>query len=213
MKSLSVFIVQGLLWLYMLGFGMADHLQAQNFGGGAAASLTVSQIAGDLASGYQKAGVSGGFYVFHAAGKQGRIQMELNFIQKGAGRKADPDDLSVFSYSRRLNYIELPLIYAYTIDPLIVMMGVSADFYAGGREKIDGYRNDNFSADDWKKMTLNSIVGIKYRLGEKLWLQIRSTNSINSIRKAPVPGNVRRYSRNKFGEFNDVLSFGFARSF
>lgn len=213
MRGFVILAVYCNLCFHLLGFSHASRLHAQNFGGGAAAALTVSQIAGDLASGYHKAGVSGGFYVFHAAGKHGHIQMELNFIQKGSARKGDPDDPTTFSFMRRLNYVELPLIYRYSIDPLIVMIGVSADFYAGGIEKIDGYRNDNFKADDWKKMTFNTIVGIRYQLAEKLWLQIRSTNSLNSIRKAPVPGNVRRYSLNKYGEFNDVLSFGLARSF
>ncbi|PKP52356.1 MAG: hypothetical protein CVT92_09340 [Bacteroidetes bacterium HGW-Bacteroidetes-1] len=190
-------------------FSMSS-IHSQSFNGGINAGITVSQIAGDGMAGYNKAGLYGGFFVQYFVNQSSSLQMELSYIQKGSARSENPNDPTIFQYLRRLNYIELPLIFQYHLRPLIFEAGLSADFLAGSFEESN-YQLMNQN-DLWRKVTLNTIFGIKYVLNDNWMVSIRTVNSINSIRNNSVPFNVRRYTRS-YGEFNDVLVFGLSYKF
>jgi hypothetical protein len=183
---------------------------AQSFNGGINAALAISQIAGDGMSGYNKAGIQAGFFVNYKLKPDIALQMELAYIQKGSAQSENPDDPESFQFLRRLNYIELPLLIQYYLKPLILEVGISTDFLAGSLEEIDYQFNEQ--PDVWRKTTFNTVFSVKYMISENLMASIRTTNSINSIRKNTVPLNVRRYTKT-FGEYNDVLSFGLSYQF
>lgn len=178
-------------------------MQAQVFNGGLKAGMVVSQIAGDGFSGFEKVGVNGGFFIQYYLKPKVSLQMELAYIQKGSSHHSAPDDPASMSYLLRLNYIELPLLFQYHLDPIVFEAGLSMDFLAGQLEEINSQPNDQ--GDAWEKMNLASVLGVQYKLSKKWSLSIRSINSINSIRKESVPLNVKRYSR-KFGAFNDAIA-------
>ncbi|MDO8898994.1 MAG: porin family protein [Bacteroidales bacterium] len=188
-----------------------SHLSfAQNFKGGVNAGLAISQIAGDGLSGYNKAGIHTGFFVNYLVKPNVAVQMELAYIQKGSAQSENPDNPQGFQFLRRLNYIELPLLLQYQLKPLLLEVGVSADFLAGTYEEINYQFNEQ--PDVWRKSTLNTVLGVKYMIGNNLMINIRTTNSINSIRKNTVPLNVRRYTKT-YGEYNDVITFGLSYQF
>lgn len=176
---------------------------AQSFNGGIKAGMVVSQIAGDGFSGFNKVGLNGGFFVQYYVKPVVSLQMELAYIQKGSAHTLNPDDPESVGYLLRMNYVELPLLIQYHLNPLVFELGLSMDFLAGQSEKINSQPNDQ--GDAWRKLNIASVVGLQYRLSEKWSASIRSINSINSIRKESVPLNVRRYSK-KFGAFNDVIA-------
>jgi hypothetical protein len=70
----------------------------------------------------------------------------------------------------------------------------------------------NDQLQNWRKMNVNTVVGVRYQLTDHWQLILRSINSVHSLRKNSVPLNVRRYSK-KYGEFNDVILFGVAHQF
>ncbi|KAF0131150.1 MAG: hypothetical protein FD155_814 [Bacteroidetes bacterium] len=177
--------------------------KAQSFNGGIKAGLVVSQIAGDGFSGFNKVGLNGGFFVQYYVKPVVSLQMELAYIQKGSANTLNPDDPESVGYLLRMNYVELPLLIQYHLNPLVLELGLSMDFLAGQSEKINSQPNDQ--GDAWRKLNIASVIGLQYHLSEKWSASIRSINSINSIRKESVPLNVRRYSK-KFGAFNDVIA-------
>jgi hypothetical protein len=181
------------------------NLQAQTFNGGAKAAIVVSQIAGDGFSGFNKAGVNAGFFVQYQWSSAWSAQMDLAYIQKGSAQKLNPDDPSSYSYLLRLNYVELPLVLQYHLAPLVLEVGISLDFLAGYFEEIDYQINDQGEA--WKKMNVNSVIGVQYQLNERWIVSIRSINSITSLRKNSIPLNVRRYGT-AYGAYNDAISVG-----
>lgn len=193
------------LSLLMLCISLSVH--SQPFGGGIRAGLNASQIAGDGASGYHKAGFAGGFSVYYFTNETNRLQLELGYSRKGSARRPDAEDPSITQFNRRINYVEVPLLYQSQLGMLRIGAGLSADVLTTAGEKIDGYPNASFNRSDWRKLCLNSVVELQYNLAKNLALIVRSTNSLHSIRKNSVPGNVRRFSR-QYGEFNDVLFFG-----
>jgi len=176
---------------------------AQSFNGGIKAGMVVSQIAGDGFSGFNKVGLNGGFFVQYHVKPAVSLQMELAYIQKGSAHNLNPDDPASINYLLRMNYIELPVLIQYHLNPLVFEVGLSMDFLAGQMEEINNQPNDQ--GDAWRKLNVASVIGLQYRLNKKWSASIRSINSINSIRKESVPLNVRRYSKN-YGAFNDVIA-------
>lgn len=194
---------------FFLTFFIPTLLLSQSFNGGVQAGLAVSQIAGDGMSGYNKAGIQAGFFVNYKLQEKLSVQMELAYIQKGSAR-AENIETGESQYLRRLNYIELPLILQYHLQPLLIEAGLSADFLAASMEEINYQVNDQ--SQIWRKMNVNTVIGLRYQLTDHLQLILRSINSVHSIRKNSVPLNVRRYSK-KYGEYNDVILFGMAYQF
>lgn len=180
-------------------------VSAQKFGGGITLGGVSSQVAGDRYSGFKKAGITGGFYVNLELGNNSLLQMELTFMQKGA-RYNMSDDAVVTDderppYLLRLSYISLPLIYQYRIKSFMFEGGLNADFLVGHYEEINLEEN---TLDDWRFISFATVFGVRYFITERVSVGLRTINSINSIRKHAVEGNVKRYS-NKYGAFNDVL--------
>jgi hypothetical protein len=182
---------------------------AQQFNGGVMLGGAATTVAGDRYGGFNKAGLYGGAFVNLSVGEFSYLQLELAFFQKGARNKENPDVPDLNQYLLRLNYVELPLVYQYRIAHIRFEAGVSFDFLMHHYEEVN---YQPIETDVWKGMTLNSIFGVKYDLSERTTLSLRTVNSINSIRKNQVEGNVRRYSRKHYGAFNDafLLSFYFS---
>jgi hypothetical protein len=194
-----------LLLLLALGVGLS--VCAQPFGGGFRTGLNASQIAGDGMSGYHKAGFNGAFYAYYFTSETIRLQLELGYSRKGSARLPEPDDPLITQFLRRLNYVEMPLLCQYQTGKLSLEAGFSADVLTSADEKIDGYPNNTFNTNDWRKLCINGVLGLHYQLTNRIRLIVRSTNALHSIRKNSVTSNVRRFSR-QFGEYNDVLFFG-----
>lgn len=178
---------------------------AQLFSGGLKAGLTMSQIAGDGFSGYNKAGLFVGCWGAINLQPDLSLQMDIAYTQKGSAQQASDARPDIPQYLLRLNYVEMPLVVTYQMAPFAVEAGLSFDFLVGQKETINFVPNDQ--GDIWRKVNLASVLGLKYLLSEKWMISLRSINSISSIRKNSVPKNVRRYSQ-KYGAYNDVLALG-----
>ncbi|MBU1368479.1 MAG: PorT family protein [Bacteroidetes bacterium] len=189
------------LTLMLLAFFSLQQTQAQPFSGGVLIGANSSQIAGDSYSGFDKAGLSGGVFVRMQLNAQSGLQMELFYTQKGSRSNSKAEESGSAPYLLRLNYVELPLIYQYDLGHLRLEAGLTAGFLTNSYEEVDYLENVQ---NVWRKISLNSLIGIRYIFTDEWSLGLRSINSINSIRTVQASGNVKRYG-NKFGAFNDVL--------
>ncbi len=81
--------------------------KGQNVGGGISLGLNVSQVDGDFVGGFNKAGFSGGGYVYFDVSDRIRLQPELLFEQLGSAQEG----LLIV----RLSYVSLPLLVVYTL--------------------------------------------------------------------------------------------------
>lgn len=196
MKKLILFVT--FLWFLCLGS------TAQSFNGGVRGALVVSQVAGDGMSGFNKAGLHGGFFVNYMFKAKHSVQMELAYVQKGSAQSEKPNLPDQQQYLLRLNYVEIPLLYQFHVYPWIVEAGFSVDFKTRQYEEIQYI--ENTQGDVWRKVVFNSVFGLKYKLSEHWMVGLRTINSVHSIRKNSVPLNVRRFGKT-YGAYNDVLSF------
>lgn len=189
------------LLVAVLGFLVSENVLSQPFSGGILLGGNSSQVAGDNFSGFSKAGFSVGAYVRTQMNTNYGLQMELYYTQKGARSNNKAEEAGNAPYLLRLNYIELPLIYQYDLGKLRLEAGLTAAFLTNSYEEIDYQENVQ---DVWRKVTLNSLFGVRYLISDQWSAGLRTINSISSIRTVEASGNVKRYG-NKYGAFNDVL--------
>lgn len=189
------------LLVAVLGFLVAENALSQPFSGGILLGGNSSQVTGDNFSGFSKAGFSVGAFVRLQMNTNYGLQMELYYTQKGARSNTKAEEAGNAPYLLRLNYIELPLIYQYDLGKLRLEAGLTAAFLTNSYEEIDYQENVQ---DVWRKVTLNSLFGVRYLISDQWSAGLRTINSISSIRTVEASGNVKRYG-NKYGAFNDVL--------
>jgi hypothetical protein len=189
------------LCLIFFMVALASGLSGQPFAGGIKGGMAATQVAGDTYGGYTKAGINTGFFVSLELSEKWFVLMELAFVQKGSRFNPNPDLVERNAYLLRLNYAELPFMLQFRKGHFALGAGLSADFLLSHYEEVNYFVVET---DDWRKLCLNSVVGVQYRLGNQWKLDFRTVNSITSIRKNAVPGSVRRYERG-FGQYNDGL--------
>ncbi len=189
--------------LFFLGLVLVitfDEIQGQQVFGGLVFGVNGSQVAGDVASGYDKAGIHAGLFAYTYLSEKSVFQMELVYSQKGA-RKNPTEKNGYQQYLLRLNYVDLPFIYKYIYnEQLSFEAGLSYGYL------LYHYEEANFSLDvgnaGFHRHALNIIVGLNYRFAERWAAGFRSTNSLYQVRDH-VSGASRFPN---FGQYNDVLT-------
>ena len=129
------------------------------------------------------------------------IRLELDYIQKGSRKNPKPDLNDYDSYLMRLGYVEMPLLVQYHVNnKLVAEVGPAMSFLLHASEKVN---QEPISYNQFKKQNLSVIAGISYLVTERVSAGLRTNNSLISIRKDRVTGDVWRFF--DYGQFNDVL--------
>lgn len=174
---------------------------AQKFEGGVKLGLVGSQVAGDLYSGYNKAGLNAGGWISLPVSPKSVLQMELAYIQKGSRENPDQERGRYDTYVMQLGYVELPFLYCYNYNPRIEFeAGLGINFLIHHRETFNGYElNDNpFSGQN-----LCFLAGLSYNVNDRLRINIRTDDSLFSLRKNQISGDVWRFW--DYGQYSDAL--------
>jgi len=176
-------------------------LWAQQFKGGLQLGLVGSQVAGDLYSGYNKAGISAGGWARLDISTKSAIQMELAYLQKGSRENPDQEKGRFDTYVMRLGYIEMPFLYRFSYSERFVFeAGTGLNFLIHSRETFNG---EEISDNPFKGQNLCFLAGLSVNINEHLSINIRTNNSLFSIRKNRVTGDVWRFWN--YGQFSDAL--------
>lgn len=197
--------------LLALTFSFIVTVNSQNFFGGLIAGGITSQVEGDQRGGFNKLGFTAGAFAGLPINKNFSVHLELKYIQKGSRSnnvEAFPDG---DPYLLRLDYIDMPIVFTTNFNMiringrglhwLNVELGLSVDVLAKYKEEIMGIENIDYNP--WRRVALNVLAGIRINITKDCQIGLRTINSITSIRKNVVTGNVIRF--NQWGEFNDVL--------
>ncbi len=191
---------KSLIFILMTFFSFLIH--AQDFEGGLNIGMTASQVAGDVSSGYNKAGLYAGGFVGYHFDEKNVMLMELNYIQKGS-RENPTEDNDFMSYKLNLHYAELPVLYKYIINRhFAVEAGLAYSFFITKKEEYNF--QDEVAGKPFNRNNLSFIIGLYYYINEQFRVNIRSNNSILPIR--PHTSGATRFFNQ--GQYNDVLSLG-----
>ena len=192
-----------LFCLVLSGFSVLNSF-SQRFEGGVIAGLSATQVDGDTFSGYNKPGLVAGGYVQTNLSRNLFAGFELKFAQKGSRKNPDPkatDDQS--KYIMRLNYAEMPFYLGIrTNDRISLLIGLSAGYLIKGTE-FDNY--GAFVKEDqhpFNAMDLQGLVGFRFKMTDRLCIDLRGAYSLMPIRKQP--GDPVWYW--KSNQFSNVLN-------
>jgi len=168
---------------------------AQRFKGGAVIGFNVSQIDGDFWSGYNKAGMVGGAYVYTEFSDRWGSQMEIRYSAKGSATSLN----NPVHRKIRLQYIELPLLVTYDFFTHFQAQGGVSVGYLFNAAQNDGYGYEDFDQFDQYEFALN--IGVNYKVLKKLSANVRFSYSILPT-YALYSGATLPYAM-----FNNVLTF------
>jgi len=185
----------------------------QNFNGGILLGGNISQVDGDTYDGYFKVGPMGGGYVSLQVSPHSSFQMELEYIQKGSRKNADPEKGDNKMYLLRLHYIEIPVLYQFTFARRFAAeIGPAADISLGSYEETENGEVTN--TVPLRPVTLSGILGVSGYITRHLKAGFRFNYSLLSIRNAdsPYPPGYRKILF-EWGQYNNVLSFSFSWDF
>lgn len=189
------------LTFLLLFFVFSLFVQAQKFDGGILLGLVGSQVAGDLRGGFDKAGLNAGGWISLGISPKSVLQMELAYIQKGSRENQDLDHGIEHTFILRLGYVELPVLYRYIYNERFELeTGLGLNFLIHQHESLDGYE---LNYNPFSKQNICFLAGIAFNINEKLKVNLRTDNSLFSIRTERVNGDVWRFWG--YGQFSDAL--------
>jgi hypothetical protein len=161
--------------------------------------MNASQIDGDKLSGYNKAGLMGGAFVFTGFTDKWGAQMEIRYSAKGSATpKNDP-----FNRKYRLQYIEIPVLIKYRVIKVLEFQGGLSFGYLfnAGENQGDGY--ENFT-EMLKPIEIAICAGINYSYFDPVNLNLRYSYSVLPI--------FENYTGASYGDgqawYNNVITLG-----
>ncbi len=170
-------------------------IKAQSFNGGFMGGLTASEVSGDNQQGPNKLGFNAGMFTFIKLNDHSALEMQIMYIQKGS--KKIPNERNGFtSYRFHLEYVEIPVLYKFTIPLLDKVEYIGNITYEAGvsyarlmrYKEEDNYRLVLFGEkEDYYYNEANIILGLYYPLSDHIDFSFRSSNSLTPIR--PHKGN------------------------
>jgi len=176
-------------------------LQAQKFVPTIKFGAVTSQVDGDKLEGYDKPGINTGIGVENHFHDYWLFRMELNYIQTGSRKLANPDIPNDRFYTLRLNYVEVPFLFGVTIKKkYLIEAGLVFAYLFKAREDVDG---SGFIEPEppFKKYDFPIRTGVGYKITDKLILKFHYSYSTLPIRNHP--GNQTWYFNR--GQYNNYL--------
>ncbi len=196
--------------LFLLFFVISISAAAQSFKGGFRLGLTGSQVDGDNISGFNKAGLTGGFMAALPIDEYSDISAELLFVQKGS-RKNPTKNNNLYKYIMRLNYIEMPFLYRRQLKTNFGFeAGLSFAILIDNKNREFDIYGKIPARPDFEKYEIAAHAGFKYFLNEKQSVNLRYSNSVIPIRKSPGISTYNYFIR---GQYNIVLSLTYEHWF
>lgn len=189
--------------LSLVIFFAGTQIFAQEFGGGVLGGIAASQVFGDTVSGYNKPGAYFGVYANRQFTLRSGAQMEMYYIQKGA--KENPtEENGFFQYLLRINMIEIPVLYNYTINKKLKLSGGLAYSYIFGDPYEESAYSTSVPDTPWNRHNLTFILGIEYQFAANFSAVFRTNDSVTPIRDH-ASGEKRFFNR---GQYSDALTLG-----
>ena len=181
--------------------GLFNSSRAQDFEAGFQGGLITSQISGDASGGYYRFGATGGLFVkCHFRGPYSG-EFAITLAPKGSKRFVRDSKGRIIreEYRLRLAYIEIPILFQYTLDTLSITLeiGPSIGILLGQEEE----EAIIVSYGDFNKTETGIMVGATKRFSDKFSFSIRGSHSVLTVRKHPS-GGIWKLNR---GQYNTAL--------
>ncbi|MFT5919337.1 MAG: hypothetical protein ACI9FU_001145 [Granulosicoccus sp.] len=197
--------------LLALSFGLlislySNSLLAQNknqtdgFSFFAHTGLNASQVGGDGLQGFDKLNLAAGLGVQRFIKEKFDWRLEINLLQKGSRKAADPENGDITEYKMSLLYAQVPVLIEYKYNEKISLLGGPGfGFLMSSKEK--DAEGEIANTPEFNTVDFSLILSAKYQFSDNLGTEIRFDQSL-----LPIRSKGSGVSQNLIGrQFNTVL--------
>ncbi len=161
-------------------------LSQARFNAGVVAGLNATQVDGDAAGGFNKAGLNASAFVKVNLDSPISVTLGIGYSGKGSRRPANPDNNDFNTWGYKFRYIDIPVVAEYRNNDVFFQAGLFGAVLLQAEQEF----NSVYLAVENPEMRdydFGGIVGAGYFINENLFVQARYQNSLIEIR--PSPGN------------------------
>ncbi|MFK7755787.1 MAG: porin family protein [Flavobacteriales bacterium] len=180
-----------------------------DFSGGIELGAATSQVSGDGLGGFDKFGLSGGPFVRAEFSETSSVRMSILYVNKGSRRNANPDNGDFRTYVLKLDYLEVPILYNYTYKSFRAELGIAPGFLINSVEIENGIERP--FVQPFESLEFSVVGGVNYMFTENLFVNLRLSQSIIPVRKAPSVVNPLSFY--EAGQYNSVIQLMFGYEF
>jgi len=196
-----------ILAILLIFFCAFQNLFAQSFKGGAILGFNASQVSGDYLGGYNKAGVSGGFYVSKKLSEKSELEMRITYSAKGSRDVPNFEKGKYTAYYMKLNYVEVPFLYRYKCKKLWLMAGLSGGYLISSSiaNEAGPFPANSVENRPFKKYEVCTQFGVALPFADHWEVELKSADTFPLLpMREHVNGTTFRLN---FGQLNSVLAF------
>lgn len=189
---------------------------SQVFKGGLLLGINGAQVDGDDQSGYDKFGIMGGAFIYTPISPYWDIQLEIEYMGKGAQSVSTADEGYQTEFTINLNYIELPVLMKLDLSSTNINTLKSFSFVGG---LGFGYLFDPSQTlsslypttqINFRSFELSAVLGFEYQLNDMFSVLGRFSYSITPIAHTFAnPNDIILGS----GLYNNLITVGLALKF
>ncbi len=181
--------------------------KAQSFSGGALVGFNATQVSGDNLGGYNKAGISGGFFVSKKLNEKSELEMRMTYSAKGSRDVPNFEKGKYTAYYLKLNYVEVPILYRYKYKVVWLMAGLSGGYLINSSiaNESGAFPENSIENRPFKKYEICSQFAVAYPFTENWEVELKSADTfpLLPVRRHASGANFRL----NFGQLNSVLAF------
>lgn len=163
---------------------------AQKFHGGFFAGIAASQISGDQAAGFNKAGPYAGAFTNYGFTEKSFLQLEIYYILKGSSKNPRPKNNDYTVYKLNLHYVELGLLYKWQFSKRFNLEAGPAFGVLMKNQYIEKDEHGlvlDSERPKFNKFDYSILVGLGINIIKHLKANIRYENSIIPVRGSKIP--------------------------
>ncbi len=182
-------------------------MQAQTFQAYLQGGIAATQIDGDTYWGFNKVGLNLGAFVHTDFKNNWRGKMGLRYIEKGS-QKGDNDN--AYYYKAKLQYVEMPVMAAYTYKEKFELEGgLTFGYLMRAREAYtDTYLVDTRAS--YHAFELGGIIGLTYFFQPQWGVNVQYGYSVLPVRAYDSSGSIDYVRR---GQYNNLTTLNLIYKF
>ena len=185
----------------------AQQAKAQSFAGGALLGFNASQVSGDNLGGYDKAGISGGFFVNKTLNEKSELEMRITYSAKGSRDVPNFEKGKYTAYYLKLNYVEVPILYRYKFKMVWLMAGLLGGYLISSSIANESGPYPEISVENrpFKKYEVCTQLGVALPFADHWEAELKSADTFALLPVRPHASGAN--FRLNFGQLNSVLAF------
>jgi hypothetical protein len=192
---------------------LSSELQAQAFKAGFSAGIATSQVGGDGYGGFNKAGITGGFFTSTSLNEKVSMQFELEYMQKGSRKNPDTEKGDTEFFLLRMDYVQVPLLTRYYHKSFFLegglYVGVLVNFHIENESGVVTERFKNTQKEQVKSLDQGFLMGLGYHINQQFMFTSRLYQTVGNVKR--FESGQQRYLDS--GWSNTVVAFSFRYQF